>query len=308
MARIRSIKPEFCTSDQLADCSPTARLLFVLMWMHCDDGGVHQASEKRLRMECFPGDSFSKEQVREWIDELITAGLLAEFEAHGERYWYVTGWEKHQKIDKPTYRYPGPLNDKNRVALSEKSPSPPRDIPEPSPPERSGGESKGEEDSASLRSAEPSLGVVSPKEVVFRECLFALQHLGVADRQARSVLGKWRRDYGDSEVICVVTDAAHQGASEPIAYCERALRNRHGIKARDRPEELTAQQRILANFLKSKSNGHDRTVDCEDWRHVEDTAAPCQLAGHGAGAPGPDQRDASPGDGRQGSARRPGEP
>lgn len=42
MARIRSLKPELCTDERLADCSPTARLLFILMQPFCDDFGVHQ--------------------------------------------------------------------------------------------------------------------------------------------------------------------------------------------------------------------------------------------------------------------------
>lgn len=108
MSRIRSIKPEFWTSEQVVQCSPNARLLFVGMWSFCDDGGVHPASVMRLKMEVLPGDPFSVADVKAMVDELKSAGLIQEYEVNGEAYWMVTGWNKHQRIDQPTYRYPGP--------------------------------------------------------------------------------------------------------------------------------------------------------------------------------------------------------
>ncbi len=44
MARIRSIKTEFWTAEQVMECSPIARLLFIGMWNFCDDGGNHPAT------------------------------------------------------------------------------------------------------------------------------------------------------------------------------------------------------------------------------------------------------------------------
>lgn len=124
MARIRTIKPEFWTSEQVADCSPTARLLFIGMWNFCDDGGVHPASYKRIKMEVFPGDNLTDAQVKKYIDELINAGLIMEYSSQGQSYWYVTGWS-HQKIDKPISRHPLPsLADRStnsRIAVGEES-------------------------------------------------------------------------------------------------------------------------------------------------------------------------------------------
>jgi len=106
VARIRTIKPEFFTSEQVADCSPTARLLFVGMWCFCDDGGVHPASTKRLKMEIFPADTFGEKEIADLVAELLAAKLLIEFQSDdGKSYWQVTGWN-HQKIEKPTYRHP----------------------------------------------------------------------------------------------------------------------------------------------------------------------------------------------------------
>lgn len=107
MARIRSIKPEFWTSEQIVTCSPMARLLFIGMWNFCDCRGVHPASISRLKMEVFPGDSITLKQIEALIEELVSAKLLDSFDAEGEAFWYVTGW-RHQKIKHPVFKYPPP--------------------------------------------------------------------------------------------------------------------------------------------------------------------------------------------------------
>jgi len=109
MSRIRTIKPEFWTSGQVMACSPQARLLFIGLWNFCDDHGVHPASLMRLKAKVFPGDSFTTENISQWITELIHNKLIYGYVVDGQSYWIVTGWGKHQRIDKPTYRHPLPL-------------------------------------------------------------------------------------------------------------------------------------------------------------------------------------------------------
>lgn len=127
MARIRSIKPEFWTSEQIADCSPIARLLFIGIWSFSDDQGVHPANVKRLKMEVFPGDEISAFEIGALVDELINGGLLTKYTVDGIIYWRVTGWH-HQKIDQPTYKYPDesgnvPNSPPKRRVFAEQSPS-----------------------------------------------------------------------------------------------------------------------------------------------------------------------------------------
>lgn len=107
MPRIRTIKPEFWTSEQIVECSPNSRLLFIGMWNFCDDGGVHPDNAMRLKMEIFPGDPLTKDEIEEMLEDLESAGLLRRYEVDGKRYLRVTGW-KHQRIDQPTYRHPQP--------------------------------------------------------------------------------------------------------------------------------------------------------------------------------------------------------
>ena len=100
MARIRSIKPEFFTSDQLAECSTNARLLFVATWVFADDKGRHVFSPKRLKMEAFPADNFTTGDIETMLNQLWGVGLITVYENNGRKYFSVNGWA-HQKIDRP---------------------------------------------------------------------------------------------------------------------------------------------------------------------------------------------------------------
>ncbi|TLG93132.1 hypothetical protein FEM54_05190 [Pseudomonas edaphica] len=105
MARIRTIKPEFWSSEQVMECQALTRLLFIGIWNFCDDGGNHPDSEKTIKARVFPGDEISSSSIRRMLDELSSNGLLSFYEHSGKRYLHVCGWE-HQRIDKPTLRYP----------------------------------------------------------------------------------------------------------------------------------------------------------------------------------------------------------
>lgn len=121
MARIRTVKPEFWTSEQVTDCSPIARLLFIGMWNFCDDGGNHPASVKTLKMLIFPSDDITIPQIQSMIDELVTTGLLVQYTDNNKNFWHVTGWG-HQKIEKPTYKFPRYNGTKTESAQTDSQP------------------------------------------------------------------------------------------------------------------------------------------------------------------------------------------
>jgi len=109
MSRIRTVKPEFWISEQIMNCSHSARLLFIGLWNFCDDGGVHPATIRKLKAEVFPGDDVTLIDIEGWMKELIHQKLVVEFTAQYNNescnFWFVTGW-KHQRIDKPYLKYP----------------------------------------------------------------------------------------------------------------------------------------------------------------------------------------------------------
>jgi hypothetical protein len=143
MARNRMIKPEFWSSEQVVECSTTARLLFIGLWNFSDDAGNHPASLRRMKLEIFPGDEFTLDQIGKWLAELISVGLV-------EVFTHITGWH-HQRIEKPSYKYPPPLNgDLNSTTVRR----PFDDRSEPK--ERKGKEKKGKEKNSSTSTSTSS--------------------------------------------------------------------------------------------------------------------------------------------------------
>lgn len=111
MARIRSIKPEFWTSAQIMECSTNARLMFIGMWNFADDAGRMPFSPKTIKAQVFPSDDLHSDDVRRWLDELSTNGLIMVYAVDGKEFLQITGWA-HQKIDRPQPpKYPAPFFD-----------------------------------------------------------------------------------------------------------------------------------------------------------------------------------------------------
>jgi len=155
MARIRTIKPEFWSSEQVMECSPNARLLFIGLWNFCDDGGNHVASLKTIKAEIFPGDDIDSTNVRRMLDELSSNGLIEFYSCENKDFIHVTGWH-HQKIDQPTYKHPRPDGTTPENIR--------RTIGERSPPEGKGEEGKGKERKEQERAAAPKRGTRLPAD------------------------------------------------------------------------------------------------------------------------------------------------
>lgn len=149
MARIRTVKPEFWTSEQIVQCSPNARLLFIGLMNFADDNGVHPDKPMRIKMQVFPGDTFGHDDIDAMLKELDAAGLLTRYKADGDYYLLITGFTKHQKIDQPSYKYPLPDGKipESPARRRSNSDSVRRTDGERSPPEGKGMEWNGKEGS-----------------------------------------------------------------------------------------------------------------------------------------------------------------
>lgn len=155
MSRIRTIKPELWASEQVVSCSPLSRLLFIGLWNFCDDNGAHQASYIRIKAEVFPVDNFDINEIKNWINELIVNGLIREYIVEEKSYWIVTGWKKHQRIDRPTYRHPLPQSELKKIDdnstsirrdINDETSRAPQPIDDSSPTEWKGMEGIGKEE------------------------------------------------------------------------------------------------------------------------------------------------------------------
>lgn len=118
MARIRTIKPEFWTSEKVVKCSVTARLLFIGLWNFCDDEGRIKDSPCQIKMNIFPGDDYTTDDIHCLLSELSVSELLKRYTVDNKSYLQVVGWD-HQKINRRNpSRIPPPTKEIHGV-LSE---------------------------------------------------------------------------------------------------------------------------------------------------------------------------------------------
>lgn len=94
MARIRTIKPEFFTSEDIVELSPFARLLYIALWCECDKEGRMRWKPKTFKMRYFPGDEAL--DIHTLCDELITRGLVV---LYGDEFAHVPTFKTHQHIN-----------------------------------------------------------------------------------------------------------------------------------------------------------------------------------------------------------------
>jgi len=126
--RIRTIKPEFYRSQDIANLSREDRLLFVGLWSYVDDNGVGVDDYRLIVADLFPLDEDQVETrayVREGLARLSRGSLLTRFTVDDRRYLYINSWDKHQRVDKPNRpRFPrpdDPLTSTNEPTLATPS-------------------------------------------------------------------------------------------------------------------------------------------------------------------------------------------
>ena len=94
MARIRTIKPQFFTSEDVTALEPLARLLFVGLFTECDRDGRVEDRPRTLKMRLLPEDDVDLDAL---LWSLVDGGLIRRYEANGVHIIQVSGFLKHQK-------------------------------------------------------------------------------------------------------------------------------------------------------------------------------------------------------------------
>lgn len=93
MARIRTIKPEFFTSEDIVSLSPLARLLYIALWCESDKEGRMVWKPRTFKMRYLPADGC---QIEALCQELIGSGLVI---LYGNGYAYIPSFKSHQHIN-----------------------------------------------------------------------------------------------------------------------------------------------------------------------------------------------------------------
>ena len=133
--RIRSIRPEFWSSEDVAAMDWPTRLIFIGLWSYVDDNGVGRDIERLIVTSLFPLDDDLTEaslNVHRALKHLNTRGHITRYEVENKPYLHVTNWTKHQRINRPSEgRYPLPTtaNAEIHEPLTEDSLSTHADAP-----------------------------------------------------------------------------------------------------------------------------------------------------------------------------------
>lgn len=110
--RIRSIKPEFWTSEDVAALDWPTRLLFIGLWSYVDDNGVGRDNVKLIKADLFPLEDDPRDTlatVSRGLQALSDGGQITRYTVDGRPFLYVNAWADHQRIDRPNKeRYPLP--------------------------------------------------------------------------------------------------------------------------------------------------------------------------------------------------------
>lgn len=93
MARIRTIKPEFFTSEDIVSLSPYARLLYIALWCEADREGRMTWKPKTFKMRYLPGDSI---EINALCDEVVNAGLVR---LYGDSLAFIPAFRAHQHVN-----------------------------------------------------------------------------------------------------------------------------------------------------------------------------------------------------------------
>lgn len=119
MARIRTLKPEFFTSEDIVSLSPLTRLLYIAIWCEADREGRFVWKPITFKLRYFPGDDCD---ILGMCDALVTRGLLVRYASADVEYAYIPTFHSHQHINprEAESQLPEPCENK-RVSGSRKA-------------------------------------------------------------------------------------------------------------------------------------------------------------------------------------------
>lgn len=105
MPRIRSVHPDICDDETLAEVTAYAERTFIRLWTHLDDKGRGVDNAKLWKGKLYPlHDDVTTDRVERDLAELTACGLLIRYVIDGKRYLCAKPetWAKYQKPQHPT--------------------------------------------------------------------------------------------------------------------------------------------------------------------------------------------------------------
>lgn len=222
MARIRTIKPEFPQSESVGRLSREARLLFIQLWTIADDAGRFRAASRMLASLLYPFDDDVPNLIEGWLAELEAEKCVRRYQVNGTTYGEIIKWLEHQKIDRPSQSKLPSFDEYSRTLANTREASTtdlgPRTM----------------DQGPRTLATPPNGGADEPpdlKAILFGPALrYLAKGSGRQEGSTRSQVGRWIKEFGEAQTLMAISAAQRQGAVEPIAYTNGALRNGAAIQ------------------------------------------------------------------------------
>lgn len=93
MARIRTIKPDFFTSEDITALSPLARLLYIALWCEADREGRMDWKPRTFKLRYLPADNCD---IAALCQEIVDLGLVV---LYGDGHAYIPAFGDHQHLN-----------------------------------------------------------------------------------------------------------------------------------------------------------------------------------------------------------------
>jgi hypothetical protein len=118
MPRIRTLKPEFFTSEDIVNLSPLARLFFQACWCESDREGRMTWKPGTMKLRYFPADKCDIEKV---ASEVVQAGLVVIYSVEGKTYAHIPTFKRHQYVNPKESQSVIPAPTEENVTRSDAS-------------------------------------------------------------------------------------------------------------------------------------------------------------------------------------------
>ena len=101
MAQKRMIDKKISVSEDIANLTLPAKLLFSWMIPHADDVGLLPVSARSIKALVVPlVDELTVETIGNHLETMRKAGLIEPLEWFGDKFWRITNFSQHQTLKK----------------------------------------------------------------------------------------------------------------------------------------------------------------------------------------------------------------
>jgi hypothetical protein len=136
---------------------------------------------------------WDKKRVRRFLERLEQHGMVLQNRDQSGTILTVCNYDKYQQISEPS----GPAKDQSGTTQEQ-----------------------GKQDSASNEAGVPPVDTV---KAIFELGVTLLTASGQTERDSRSIVGRWRKNYSDSRVLEALVDCQNRRISNPVEWMPRRL-------------------------------------------------------------------------------------